>query len=128
MNNIWLSLEILPYCTLVCTKTFSDEKSRPNRLNPHSILVSHSLNRLGVFLLHLGLAISWSRHINIISTNISSAIAAVKRVRPFINTNSAAARDFSYSIRNSENILQIRKPRNNYPKLSFSYSGTVFLE
>ena len=53
MNNIWLSLEILPYCTLVCTKTFSNEKSCPNRLNPHSILVSHSLYRLGVFLLRL---------------------------------------------------------------------------
>ena len=36
-----------------------------------------------------------------------------------------SARDFSYSIRTSENILQIPKPRTNFLKRSFGYSGAV---
>ena len=36
-----------------------------------------------------------------------------------------SARDFSYSIRNSNNILLIPKTRTNFLKRSFGYSGAV---
>ena len=39
--------------------------------------------------------------------------------------NMFSSRKFPYNVRNSVNILQVPKPRTNYMKSSFGYSGTV---
>ncbi|CAH3021640.1 unnamed protein product, partial [Porites evermanni] len=91
--------------------------------------------------------LSWSKHVNELCEKVTSAIGALRRIRPLISQSTAHKaimmfkslneqapvylqnlfheRSTDYDLRNSFHKLTLPRPRTNYLKRSFSYSGAL---